>query len=254
MKGTLLLGFCSVLSFLIAPVHALPPLPQRPLEDRVRAASHIFIGVAEKMTIMDRNGEVKPQPNVLNLGQYALLDVRVEEALTPAGWKPTTTVRVPFSGGLWEVAPIRDSLMGRKYIYLTKIELRGPEGLSYISSYGYFLTEPVTQKDEILKLVKFDPVAAERWSHWEWIAQCLRRIESVPVGISRDEFQKVFDLERPYGDRYGGKYVFRDCPFIAIDMEFTPTTPDQPKDRYHARDKVVKLSKPYLEWPGGSHH
>lgn len=153
---------------------AVPPLPPRPLAVRVQAATHIFVGVAQKLTVMSDGREVKPEPKILAHHQYVMLGVQVDEALTPVGWKPRELIKVPYGGGMFEVESLRLGFLGKKHIYLTRINFQGHNGPYFDSTYSYFLVESLDKKEEILALVKPKPGEAQTWSRMEWLAQCLK--------------------------------------------------------------------------------
>jgi hypothetical protein len=83
--------------------------------------------------------------------------------------------------------------------------------------------------------------------HTEWIVKSLKEIETVKVGMTRGDLLKVFTEEGGISTRRWRRYVYHECPYIKVDVEFEPVgeteTPSQ-----SPRDKIIKISKPFLEW------
>lgn len=65
--------------------------------------------------------------------------------------------------------------------------------------------------------------------------------------MTRQELEKLFAADKA-PDHSHGKYVHRDCLFLSLEVEFSPSSPNQAKDHYERRDKITKVSKPYLDW------
>ena len=83
--------------------------------------------------------------------------------------------------------------------------------------------------------------------HTEWIAKSLKEIESVKVGMTRGDLLKVFGEEGGISTRTWRRYVYHECRYIKVDVEFEPVgEPEKPSQS--PRDKIVKISKPFLEW------
>jgi len=81
--------------------------------------------------------------------------------------------------------------------------------------------------------------------HTRWIVTSLIEMQTIKVGMSRGELLKVFTTEGGLSTPRQRKYVYRDCPYIKVDVEFAPTQ-EGPVERQD--DKVTKISKPYLEF------
>lgn len=84
--------------------------------------------------------------------------------------------------------------------------------------------------------------------HTEWIARSLKEIESVKVGMRRADLLRVFKEEGGISTRIWRRYVYRDCPYIKVDVEFEPVGEPENKVSQSPRDKITKISKPFLEW------
>ena len=82
----------------------------------------------------------------------------------------------------------------------------------------------------------------------EWIAKSLKEIETIKVGMTRDDLLKVFKEEGGISTRTWRRYVYRDCEYIKVDVEFEPVGEPANKTAQSTRDKIIKISKPFLEW------
>ena len=88
----------------------------------------------------------------------------------------------------------------------------------------------------------------------EWIAASLREMEQIKVGMTRADLLKVFTTEGGLSTSLQRKFVYRDCPYIKVDVEFEPVgRPARDLDgrvtlEEDRRDIITKISQPYLEW------
>src|SRR5688500_7590532 len=84
-------------------------------------------------------------------------------------------------------------------------------------------------------------------NHTEWIAKRLKEIETVKVDMTRADLLKVFREEGGIATRTWQRYVYRDCPYIKVKVEFEAV--GEPEKRsYGPRDRITKISQPFLEW------
>ena len=84
--------------------------------------------------------------------------------------------------------------------------------------------------------------------HTQWLVSSLREMETIHVGMTRQDFLKVFKPQTGFfsSTRFKGVYAYRDSPYIKVDVEFASpegapvTGPETPQD-------VIKsISRPYL--------
>ena len=93
------------------------------------------------------------------------------------------------------------------------------------------------------------PSSESGWTdeHTAWVAKSLKEIESVKVGMTRADLLIVFKEEGGISTRTWRRYVYHECRYIKVDVEFEPVgEPEKPSQS--PRDKIVKISKPFLEW------
>ena len=129
---------------------AMPPMFPKPLPERVKLASHIFVGTATNLWVTDEKGRrVSPEPDGLQIGQRALVAVEVIEVLRPQGWKPATNVIVQLPSAFFSPRQLRGDLVDKKLIYLTV-----GNGTFFGPSYGWNWAEPLDKKAEIAEIIK----------------------------------------------------------------------------------------------------
>lgn len=79
----------------------------------------------------------------------------------------------------------------------------------------------------------------------------LRSIEAVKEGSSRRDLLKLFEpaagLRTTSGSR--GTFVFRDCHYIHLDVEFRPAGKQGDRAEAPPDDIIVKMSRPYIARP-----
>jgi hypothetical protein len=80
--------------------------------------------------------------------------------------------------------------------------------------------------------------------HTEWIAGVLKATQSIKVGMTRSDLFKVFTTEGGLSWSTQRTYVYRQCPYIKVDVKFAASSnaEELPKD------KIVEISRPYLAW------
>jgi hypothetical protein len=102
----------------------------------------------------------------------------------------------------------------------------------------------------VVSLAAVLPSSASRATdeHTEWIAKSLKEIESVKAGMTRVDLLKVFKEEGGISTRTWRRYAYRDCPYIKVDVEFEPIGEPENKLSQNQKDKIIKISKPFLEW------
>lgn len=131
----------------------MAPPPPKSLSERVKLATHIFVGTAKEMQVIDKDGKLvnqEQEPKVLGQrGHGAWLIVEVNEVLCPQGWNPTSNLVVQVPGGFFSTGDYRTNHVGVKLVYLTVTD-----GKTYKASYGWDLSESLGKKAEIESLIR----------------------------------------------------------------------------------------------------
>src|SRR5258706_6822241 len=84
-------------------------------------------------------------------------------------------------------------------------------------------------------------------THSDWIAQSLREMETIKVGMTRADLLRVFTEEGGLSTRTQRQYVYRECLYIKVAVEFEPVETTAALHE-NGKDKIVKISQPFIEW------
>ena len=80
------------------------------------------------------------------------------------------------------------------------------------------------------------------------VAQVLQEAQKLKVGMTRAELLKTFTTEGGLSTRTWRRYVSQRCPYVKIDVEFAPIGPRVGMEDESPRDKITKISPPFLQW------
>jgi hypothetical protein len=89
----------------------------------------------------------------------------------------------------------------------------------------------------------------------EWIANSLKEIQKIKIGMTRADLLKVFTTEGGLSTGLNRTYVYRECRYIKVAVEFEPVgrpardAAGRVTLKEAGQDVIKKISKPYLEWP-----
>ena len=86
--------------------------------------------------------------------------------------------------------------------------------------------------------------------HTNWIDHVMRSISTIKPGMKRRDLFTVFTEEGGISTRTRKGYVYKHCPYIKVDVEFSPADADTNPDALteNPEDTIVKISRPYLEY------
>lgn len=73
-------------------------------------------------------------------------------------------------------------------------------------------------------------------------------IQSIKVGTTRATLLKLFEAEGGLFSSTGGRYLYRGCPYIRLDIQFQYEKDKDGRPILGLNDKITKVSKPYLEF------
>ncbi|MCU1285032.1 MAG: hypothetical protein JWO13_1382 [Acidobacteriales bacterium] len=93
--------------------------------------------------------------------------------------------------------------------------------------------------------------AAIRGAHSKWLAKTLENASTIKPGMARNQLLALFVEQGGYSasSRTHRTYIYKSCPYIAVDVEFTPVLDSENKATESPRDKIAKISRPYLAYP-----
>ena len=84
-------------------------------------------------------------------------------------------------------------------------------------------------------------------NHVDWVRQSLAEMQKIKKGMTRADMERLFVPDGGLQVYGATRYVYRECPFFKVDVEFE-RAPNSPRSG-GPRDRIVKISKPYLEQP-----
>lgn len=120
-----------------------------------------------------------------------------------------------------------------------------------LDKYRCLITLTLKHLEELESTV--DPIlqggGPDEKEHTNWISTVLEESAALKPGMTRRDLMRM----RTYGEEGGiswrnhRTYVYKDCPFIKVDVDFEPA--GEPNELGEsADDKIVKVSQPYLQW------
>ncbi len=90
--------------------------------------------------------------------------------------------------------------------------------------------------------------------HVEWLRNCLLNINTIRVGMTRGQLLEVFTTEGGLSTGLQRTFVFRECPYIKVNVKFTAVgRPGRDADgrvtlEESDLDVIKEISAPYLAW------
>ena len=103
----------------------------------------------------------------------------------------------------------------------------------------------------LVLLPKLDifPAESQTSDHAQWISTSLKAIQGIKIGMTRADVENLFIGDGGIYSRTHRVYVYRECPYIKLDVQFEPDS--SISGSTSPKDKIIGISKPYLEWPVG---
>ena len=97
--------------------------------------------------------------------------------------------------------------------------------------------------------VRQTPVSQD---HVAWVAEALKRMQTIRPGMTREDLLKVFTMEGGMFSETRRTFVSRDCPFFKVDVLFDAVAPRANGGRLTFEELpqaiIVRISRPYLEF------
>ena len=94
-----------------------------------------------------------------------------------------------------------------------------------------------------------DKLTEAELSHSQWLAKAMREMATIKPGMTRQDLLKVFQEEGGLSTRTQRRYVYRGSRYIKVDVTFEAVGVPEDKSAESPKDKITKISKPFLEWP-----
>jgi len=93
----------------------------------------------------------------------------------------------------------------------------------------------------------------EAESNTQWVARCLKEMQTIKPGMTRGELLTVFMEEGGLSTVLEQTYVHKQCPLFKVDVQFK-IVDRASRDRdgrvtvKSDNDVITKISKPYIAW------
>jgi len=81
-----------------------------------------------------------------------------------------------------------------------------------------------------------------------WMGKVLEQISTIHAGMTRKELLTLFRGEGGISTRTHRTYVYKDCPYIKVDVVFSPAGRPDEFVQESDEDKLVGISGPYLAY------
>ena len=84
--------------------------------------------------------------------------------------------------------------------------------------------------------------------HGKWILSVLESSETIKPGMTREDLLKVVTTEGGTSTRFQRTYVYKDCPYIKVRVEFEAAANPDDGLTEMPEDKITKISAPFLQY------
>ena len=83
------------------------------------------------------------------------------------------------------------------------------------------------------------------------ISAVLTECQQIKPGMTRANLLKVFTTEGGLSTARHRTFVYRGCPYLKVDVDFTLSDPKRTGSEEQSTDIINQISKPYLDWSIG---
>ena len=85
----------------------------------------------------------------------------------------------------------------------------------------------------------------------QWVAQSLRKMQTIRVGMTRAQLLQVFMEEGGIYSREEQTYRYRDCPYFKVRVRYRPVGKAEGAGGYKggSDDEITAISQPFIEGP-----
>ena len=84
--------------------------------------------------------------------------------------------------------------------------------------------------------------------HTKWIASVIDSIQTIKPGMTREELLKIFTTEGGLSHRRQRTYVYKQCPYIKVRVDFEAAANPHDALTEMPEDRIVKISVPFLQY------
>jgi hypothetical protein len=116
------------------------------------------------------------------------------------------------------------------------------------STLGAFLALAVVAIPAQEAAIRTNRLSQADLEHTKRIDQVMDSIATIKPGMTRQDILKIFTTEGGLSSRGQQRYVYKHCPHIKVDVEFAPVDGGPPLSADDSADKIIKISRPFLEY------
>lgn len=84
--------------------------------------------------------------------------------------------------------------------------------------------------------------------HTKWIASVMDSISTIKPGMTREDLLKAFTTEGGLSFRLQRTYVYKECPYIKVTVQFEAAANPDDGLTEMPEDRIVKISEPFLQY------
>jgi hypothetical protein len=84
--------------------------------------------------------------------------------------------------------------------------------------------------------------------HRKWIASVIESTQTIKPGMTREDLLKVFATEGGLSNRMHRTYVYKQCPYIKVTVDFEAATNADDVLTEMSEDRIVNISAPFLQY------
>ena len=83
----------------------------------------------------------------------------------------------------------------------------------------------------------------------EFIEKSMEEINTIKAGMKRKDLSRFFHQDGGISRMTEQRFVYDKCEFIKVDIKFSPAAKNGKTAADNPEDKILEISKPYLERP-----
>ena len=87
--------------------------------------------------------------------------------------------------------------------------------------------------------------------HTKWIASVMDSINTIKPGMTREDLLKIFTTEGGLSNRRHRTYVYKQCPYIKVRVDFEAAVNADDVLAEMPEDRIVEISMPFLQYSIG---
>jgi hypothetical protein len=112
-----------------------------------------------------------------------------------------------------------------------------------------FLVSTIVLMMVVTSVLEGQKVKSTTMNHTEWVGNALKEIQTIQPGMTRKDLLKLFVAEGGLGGSGHSTFLYRDCQYIKVDVEFQPSQQTEGRVKEFPDDKIKEISRPYLGNP-----